>query len=389
MPIPFLDLKAQYRNIKDEIDEKIAEVVASQRFILGEEVEKLEEEIAAYSGARHGVGVSSGSDALIISLMALGIGEGDHVVTTPFTFFATAGAVARLRAVPIFCDIEPDGFNLDPVKLEELLKQKITGRDNGRIKAIIPVHLYGQLVDMDAINALAKLHNLFVVEDAAQAVGSEYAGVQGIKRACTLGDMGTLSFFPSKNLGAFGDGGMVLTDDTQLAEKLRVLRVHGSQNKYIYQVLGGNFRLDALQAAILRIKLNHLDDWHLGRQRVADGYRSRFQDSGLLDSGAVRLPVELYRDQGIKHYHTYHQYVLRVQDRDRLQIHLRDKGIPSAIYYPLGLHLQECFSYLGYKKGDFPQTEMACQEVLALPVYPELTETQQDQIVEGIRSFYS
>jgi dTDP-4-amino-4,6-dideoxygalactose transaminase len=389
MPIPFLDLKAQYRNIQDEIDEKIAEVVASQRFILGEEVEKLEEEIAAYSGARHGVGVSSGSDALIISLMALGIGEGDHVVTTPFTFFATAGAVARLRAVPIFCDIEPDGFNLDPVKLEELLKQKITGRDNGRIKAIIPVHLYGQLVDMDAINALAKLHDLFVVEDAAQAVGSEYAGVQGIKRACTLGDMGTLSFFPSKNLGAFGDGGMVLTDDTQLAEKLRVLRVHGSQNKYIYQMLGGNFRLDALQAAILRIKLNHLDDWHLGRQRVADGYRSRFQDSGLLDSGAVRLPVELYRDQGIKHYHTYHQYVLRVQDRDRLQIHLRDKGIPSAIYYPLGLHLQECFSYLGYKKGDFPQTEMACQEVLALPVYPELTETQQDQIVEGIRSFYS
>ncbi len=389
MTIPFLDLKAQYITIRKEIDEKIAEVVSSQRFILGDEVKQLEEEVAAYSGAAYGVGVSSGSDALIISLMALGIGEGDHVITTPFTFFATAGAVARLRAVPVFCDIEPEGYNLDPARLEELLSKKIAGRDSSRIKAILPVHLYGQLADMDAINTLADKHGLYVVEDAAQAIGSEYPGAKGTKRACTLGDLGTLSFFPSKNLGAFGDGGMVLTDDAKLAKKLRVLRVHGSQNKYIYQILGGNFRLDALQAAILRIKLKHLDGWHRGRQRVADGYRSRLGNSSLLDSGAVRLPTEFYRERGVPHYHTYHQYVLRVQDRDKLQLHLRDRGIPTAVYYPLGLHLQECFSYLGYKKGDFPQTENACQEVLALPVFPELTETQQDQIVEGIEAFYA
>jgi dTDP-4-amino-4,6-dideoxygalactose transaminase len=389
MQIPFLDLKAQYQTIQEEIERKILEVVHSQRFILGEEVGQLERELAAYSGAKYGVGVSSGSDALIISLMALGVGEGDYVVTTPFTFFATAGAVARLRAVPLFCDIEPDGFNLDPGKLEELLTRKIKGRDNSRITAIIPVHLYGQLCDMDAINSLADRYDLFVLEDAAQAVGSEYPGAQGVKRACTLGDAGTLSFFPSKNLGGFGDGGMVLTDDAELAEKLRILRVHGSKNKYIYQILGGNFRLDAIQAAILRIKLKHLDDWHSGRQRIADVYRKRFQNSGLLDRGAVRLPVELYRDQEVVHYHTYHQYVLRVQDRDKLQLHLRDSDVPTAIYYPLGLHLQECFSYLGYKQGDFPETEKACREVLALPVYPELTEAQQDHIVEAVKAFYS
>ncbi len=389
MQIPFLDLKAQYRTIQDEIDRKIGEVVVSQRFILGEEVEQLENELAAYSGAKHGVGVSSGSDALIISLMAVGVGEGDYVVTTPFTFFATAGAVARLRAVPLFCDIEPDGFNLDPKKLEELLARKITGRDNSRIKAIIPVHLYGQLCDMDTINALAERFDLFVLEDAAQAVGSEYPGAQGVRRACTLGNAGTLSFFPSKNLGGFGDGGMVLTDDTELAEKLRILRVHGSQSKYMYQTLGGNFRLDALQAAILRVKLKHLDDWHRGRQRIADGYRQRFEDNGLLATGAVQPPVEMYRERGVAHYHTYHQYVLRVRDRDKLQLHLRDSGVPTAVYYPLGLHLQECFSYLGYKLGDFPETEKACGEVLALPVFPELTEAQQDHIVEAVKAFYA
>jgi dTDP-4-amino-4,6-dideoxygalactose transaminase len=389
MQIPFLDLKAQYQTIQDEIDRKISEVVSSQRFILGEEVEQLENELAAYSGAGHAVGVSSGSDALIISLMAMGVGEGDYVVTTPFTFFATAGAVARLCAVPIFCDIEPDGFNLDPKKLEDLLTRKISDRDNSRIKVIIPVHLYGQLCDMDAINSLAERFNLLVLEDAAQAIGSEYPGTRGTKRACTLGDAGTLSFFPSKNLGGFGDGGMVLTDDSELAGKLRILRVHGSQNKYIYQTLGGNFRLDSLQAAILRVKLKHLDDWHRGRQRIADGYRQRFQASGLLDSGAVRIPAEMYRERGVEHYHTYHQYVLRVQDRDKLQLHLRDRGVPTAVYYPLGLHLQECFSYLGYKLGDFPETEKACTEVLALPVFPELTEEQQDYIAETVKAFYA
>ena len=389
MQIPFLDLKAQYQTIKEEIDQKILEVVGSQRFILGEEVKALEQEVAAYSGAQHAVGVSSGSDALIIALMALGVGEGDYVVTTPFTFFATAGAIARLRAIPLFCDIEPDSYNIDPQKLADLLNKKIKNRDMSRIKAIIPVHLYGQLADMDAINELAKHYGLAVIEDAAQAIGSEYPGSQGVSRACTLGDMGTLSFFPSKNLGAFGDGGMVLTDNSSLAEKLRVLRVHGSVNKYIYETLGGNFRLDALQAAILRIKLKHLDSWHLGRQKRADFYRARFQESGLLEKGEVQLPKELFRQSGVAHYHTYHQYVIRVKDREKLQPFLQEAKVPTAVYYPLGLHLQECFAYLGYRKGDFPETEKACLEVLALPVYPELFPEQQDHIVRTIQAFYA
>jgi dTDP-4-amino-4,6-dideoxygalactose transaminase len=387
--IQFLDLKAQYQTIKEEIDQKIQEVVGSQRFILGEEVKALEQEIAAYSGAQHAVGVSSGSDALIIALMALGVGEKDYVVTTPFTFFATAGAIARLRAIPLFCDIQPDSYNIDPQKLADLLSKKIGDRDISRIKAIIPVHLYGQMAEMDAIAELAKQYELAVIEDAAQAIGSEYPGSQGVSRACTMGDMGTLSFFPSKNLGAFGDGGMVLTDNSSLAEKLQVLRVHGSVNKYIYETLGGNFRLDALQAAVLRIKLKHLDAWHLGRQQRADFYRDRFQESDLLEKGKVQIPEELYRRSGVAHYHTYHQYVIRVKDREKLQTFLQEAGVPTAVYYPLGLHLQECFAYLGYRKGDFPETEKACLEVLALPVYPELHPEQQDHIVRSIQEFYS
>ncbi len=389
MAIQFLDLKAQYRTIKDDIDQKIRDVISSQRFILGEEVKALEQEIAAYSGARHAVGVSSGSDALIIALMALGVGEKDYVVTTPFTFFATAGAVARLHAIPLFCDIHPDSFNIDPQKLSDLLSKKIGNRDMSRIKAIIPVHLYGQMADMDAINELAQQYELVVIEDAAQAIGSEYPGSQGVSRACATGDMGTLSFFPSKNLGAFGDGGMVLTDSSSLAEKLRVLRVHGSVNKYIYETLGGNFRLDALQAAVLRVKLKHLDAWHLGRQQRADFYRDRFQESGLLEEGKVQIPKELYRKSGVTHYHTYHQYVIRVKDRVKLQPFLQEAGVPTAIYYPLGLHLQECFAYLGYRQGDFPETEEACLEVLALPIYPELLPEQQEHIVRSIQEFYT
>jgi dTDP-4-amino-4,6-dideoxygalactose transaminase len=389
MDIPFLDLKAQYRSIKAEIDVKLQQVVESQTFILGEEVAMLEQEIAAYIGTPYAVGVSSGSDALIISLMALGVSEGDFVVTTPFTFFATAGAIARLKAVPLFCDIDPQSYNLNPQRLEQLLSHKIGTRDISRIKGIIPVHLYGQVADMDAINDLARRYNLFTVEDAAQAIGSEYPGVNGTKRACTLGDMGILSFFPSKNLGGFGDGGMVLTDDRGRYEKLRLLRVHGSKNKYFYEILGGNFRLDAIQAAILRVKLRHLDVWHRARQQRADSYRKLFEASGLVESGAVRLPFELYREKEVRHYHTYHQYVIRVRERDKLQAYLKEKKIPSAIYYPLGLHLQECFAYLGYKRGDFPETEQAAQEVLALPIYPELSSPQQTTIVETIKDFYA
>jgi len=389
MDIPFLDLKAQYRSIKAEIDGKLKQVVESQRFILGEEVAMLEQEIADYGGTQYAVGVSSGSDALIISLMALGIGEGDFVVTTPFTFFATAGAIARLKAIPLFCDTDAQSYNIDPQRLELLLSSKIGTRDMSRIKAIIPVHLYGQVADMDAINDLARQYHLFTVEDAAQAIGSEYPSIEGTKRACALGDLGILSFFPSKNLGGFGDGGMVLTDDRGRYETLRLLRVHGSKNKYIYEILGGNFRLDAIQAAILRVKLKHLDGWHRARQQRADSYRDLFNASGVVESGAVRLPVELYRERGVRHYHTYHQYVIRVRDRVKLQAYLKERNIPSAIYYPLGLHLQECFAYLGYRRGDFPETEQAAQEVLALPIYPELTAPQQTSIVETIKDFYA
>jgi dTDP-4-amino-4,6-dideoxygalactose transaminase len=388
MNIPFLDLKAQYKSIQEEIDQKILEVVSSQKFVLGSEVEALEQEIAAYSRTAHAVGVSSGSDALIISLMANDLGEDDAVITTPFTFFATAGAIARIKARPIFCDIEEKSFNLDTEKLEEILDSRAKAQDVSSIKAIIPVHLYGQCVDMTPILALAKKYQLYVIEDAAQAIGSDYPAPEGIKKACSMGDVGILSFFPSKNLGGFGDGGMVLTNDDELAQKLKLLRVHGSKNKYFYEVLGGNFRLDALQAAVLRVKLKHLDDWQRKRREKARYYDKVFTESGLVEEAVVQTPEALYRDSGAEYFHTYHQYVIRAKDRDKLQEFLEDKGVSTAIYYPLPLHLQKCFSYLGYKEGDFPVAEKAAREVLALPIYPELTAEQQDYIASCLRGFY-
>lgn len=389
MDIPLLDLKAQYKGIGDEIEQKILEVVSSQRFVLGSEVEALEEEIADYSQARFAVGVSSGSDALIISLMALDIKEGDMVITTPFTFFATAGAIARVKARPLFCDIEEKSYNLDPEKLEELLKDRSAKEDISSIKAVIPVHLYGQCADMSPVLALSKQYELFVIEDAAQAIGSEYPSPDGIKRACSMGDAGTLSFFPSKNLGGFGDGGMVLTNDEKMAQKLRLLRVHGSRNKYFYDVIGGNFRLDALQAAVLRVKLKHLNDWQQKRRDRASHYNRIFTESELVEKGLVQIPEALYKDSGAEDFHTYHQYVIRVENRDRLQEFLNDKGVGTAIYYPLPLHLQKCFSGLGYTEGDFPVAEKAAREVLALPIYPELSAEQQDYIVLSITQFYT
>lgn len=388
MDIPLLDLEAQYKDIRGEIEQKILEVVSSQRFVLGSEVEALEEEIAAYSQTRFAVGVSSGSDALIVSLMALDIKEGDVVITTPFTFFATAGAIARVKARPLFCDIEEKSFNLDPEKLKKLLKDRSAKEDISSIKAVIPVHLYGQCADMSPILALSEQYKLFVIEDAAQAIGSEYPSPDGIKRACSMGDAGTLSFFPSKNLGGFGDGGMVLTNDEKLAQKLRLLRVHGSRNKYFYDVIGGNFRLDALQAAVLRVKLKHLNDWQQRRRDRASHYNRIFTKSGLVEKGLVQIPEALYRDSGAEDFHTYHQYVVRVKDRDRLREFLNDKGVGTAIYYPLPLHLQKCFSGLGYTEGNFPVAEKAAREVLALPVYPELKAEQQDYIVLSITQFY-
>ncbi len=389
MNIPILDLKAQYATIKDEVNQKVLGVMASQSFILGAEVAALENEIAAYSASKFAVGVSSGSDALIISLMALGIGAGDAVITTPFTFFATAGAIARLGAKTVFCDIDSASYNIDPESFEEVFLTLSKKRRGARVKAVIPVHLYGQCADMDPVLKVAKRHGLRVVEDAAQAVGSEYPSRKGIRRAGTMGITGILSFYPSKNLGGYGDGGMVLTDQARLAEKLRVLRVHGEVAKYHSKWLGGNFRLDAIQAAVLRVKLRHLDDWQEKRRERADDYSRKFAESGLESSGLVKTPVAVYRDSGVRNYHTYHQYVIRAKDRNRLQAYLKKKGVGTSIFYPLCLHQQACFADLGYKKGAFPVSERATREVLALPIYPELSTEQQDYIVEAIQEFYS
>lgn len=389
MKFPQLDLKAQYKTIQKEIEEKITEVIRSQMLILGSEVAALEEELAEYVGTQSGVGVSSGSDALIISLMALGLKPGDEVITTPFTFFATGGAITRLCAKPRFCDIDPVTYNLDPTMLESLLAEEIGQRGNDRIKGIIPVHLYGQCADMAPIVELAESYDLFVLEDAAQAVGSEYTMGDMVKRSCAMGQAGILSFYPAKNLGAFGDAGMVLTNDEELAHKLKLLRVHGSSNKYYYDEVGGNFRMDAIQGAVLRIKLRHLDEWHRERQERAACYNRLFDESGLTGEGLVQTPETVYKDLGLKHYHTFHQYVIRVRSRDELQEYLREQGVPSAIFYPLPLHLQQCFSPLGYKKGDFPVSEKAALEVLALPIYPELSPEQQGVVVKTISDFYS
>lgn len=389
MDIPLLDLKAQYLAIKEEIDRKISEVVSSQQFILGAEVERFEKELAAYSQTDFAVGVSSGSDGLMVSLMALEIGEGDEVITTPFTFFATAGSIARLKAKPIFCDIDEISYNVSVEKLEELLENRYSKSGNSNLKALIPIHLYGQCADMAPILSLAKKFDFFVIEDAAQAVGAEYPMADGAKRAGSLGDLGILSFFPSKNLSGFGDGGMILTNDEKLASKIRLLRVHGGRDKYFYEILGGNFRLDALQAAILRVKLKYLDGWQQKRRERASYYDQLFEKSGLIEEDLVQVPEALYKESGIPNYHNYHQYVIRAKERDGLQEFMREKGIATAIYYPLPLHLQKCFSYLGYKEGDFPVSEKASREVLALPVYPELSSEQQDYIVSTISQFYT
>jgi dTDP-4-amino-4,6-dideoxygalactose transaminase len=389
MSIPILDLKAQYESIKDEINLKVLDVLASQNFVLGAEVEALEGELAAYSGVRHAVGVSSGSDALIIALMALGIGAGDSVITTPFTFFATAGAIARLGARPVFCDIEAETYNIDPGGLEAVIQKEKRARRRTRVKAILPVHLYGQCADMASLLRTAKDYGLPVIEDAAQAIGSECPLPKGVRRAGSMGTMGTLSFYPSKNLGGCGDGGMVLTDSRKLADKLRILRVHGGVRKYRYRHLGGNFRLDALQAAILRVKLLHLEEWQ-GRRRARAAYYDRqIAEAGLTSAGLVKTPAAVYAGGAAENFHTYHQYVIRAKSRNRLQVFLKEKGVGTSIFYPLSLHKQQCFAYLGYKRGDFPVSEKAEGEVLALPMFPELTAEQQDYIVSYLKEFYS
>ena len=377
MGVPLLDLKAQHEPLHKEVMAAIEQTFRSQAFILGPEVSKLEERVASYCHTSHGIGVSSGTDALLIALMAIGVGPGDEVITTPYSFFATAGAVARLGAKPVLVDIDPKTYNIDPAKIGNGI--------TSHTKAIIPVHLYGQCADMGPILDLAQRHNLKVIEDAAQAIGSEY---RDGRRAGSMGTVGCLSFFPSKNLGCLGDGGMVVTNDNDLAERIKVLRVHGGKPKYYHKMIGGNFRLDTIQAAVLNVKLNYLDEWTSRRQGNAQRYETLFQQSGLVQKGNTRLPDPVYRGSGARHYHIYNQFVLRVDKRDELMAYLKEKGIGAEIYYPVPFHLQECFRYLGHKEGDFPESERAAKETMAIPIYPELTAPQQAEVVGTIQRFY-
>ena len=377
MQVPLLDLKAQYQTIKDECIKVTQEIYESQYFILGPHVEQLEKEIAAYCSTKYAVGVSSGTDALLLSLMAAQIGHGDRVITTPYTFFAAAGSISRLGALPVFVDIEPDTYNISADKIKAAVL-RMSDQERKTLKAIIPVHLYGQCADMDVIKNIADDNHLVVIEDAAQAIGSEYKGV----RVGSLGDFGCFSFFPSKNLGGFGDGGIVTTKSKDLYEKLKILRVHGGHPKYYHQKIGGNFRLDALQAAIVSIKLTHLDGWTAARQENAKQYKSLFKEAGL--SAVVKCPVEK------ETRHIYNQFIIAVEKkRDELKQHLIDNGVGCEIYYPVPLHLQECFADLGYSPGDFPVSEYAAEHTLALPVYPELTDEQIEYVVEQIKIFYA
>jgi dTDP-4-amino-4,6-dideoxygalactose transaminase len=384
--VPLLDLKAQFSQIRAEVMPLIDQVCASQQFILGEHVRGLEEELARYCGSKFGIGVSSGTDALLLALMALDIGHGDEVLTSPFTFFATAGAIARTGARPVFCDIEPATFNISSSALQSFIDRNcdasegglINRATGGRIKAIMPVHLYGQSADMTPLMAIARRHGLKVIEDAAQAIGTEYA--QGA-RVGSIGDVGCFSFFPSKNLGAFGDAGLCTTNDPELAEKMRVLRVHGGKPKYYHALIGGNFRIDELQAAVLRVKLKYLDGWTEARQRNAAFYDRAFAAAGL--GANVITPPALAGQR-----HIFNQYIVRVRDRDALKKFLTERSIGTEIYYPVPLHVQECFAYLGYGAGDFPESERAAAETLALPIYPELSEDQLSHVVASVAEFF-
>jgi dTDP-4-amino-4,6-dideoxygalactose transaminase len=378
--VPLLDLKPQYQTLKPELDAALAKVAESQYFILGPEVESFERAIASYCGVEHAIGVSSGTDALIVAMMAMGIGEGDEVITTPYTFFGTIGSIVRLGAKPVFVDIEPGSFNIDASRIEAAITE--------RTRVIAPVHLFGQMAEMDTIRALAREHDLLIIEDTAQAIGASQQG----KTACSIGHMGCLSFFPTKNLGGFGDGGMVVTNDEDYANIARQLRNHGMEPKYFHSRVGGNFRLDALQAAVLNVKLPHLDTWHEGRRQNATLYRRLFAEAGLdrsiddllsgtLNGGYV-LPNECPGNQ-----HIYNQFVIYAEHRDALMAHLKTHQVGCEIYYPLSLHQQECFRMLGYSKGDFPHSERAAANSLALPIYPDLSPELIHRVVEVISEF--
>ncbi len=385
MKVPLLDLKAQYKTIKEDIDKALISVAESQGCILGPEVEKLESDLAKYTDCKYAVGVSSGTDALLVALMAIGIKPGDEVIIPTYSFFATAGVVSRLNAKPVFIDSDPVSFNIDPSKLKTLI--------NKNTKAIVPVHLYGQCADMDPIIEIANEHGIIVIEDAAQAIGSQY---KDGRKAGSIGHIGCFSFYPSKNLGCFGDGGLVTTNDESLYETLKIMRVHGGKPKYYHKVIGGNFRLDAIQAAVLNVKFPHLDSWTAKRQENAELYTKFFKENGLAekegkieydDKNRVLLPEPVYKKDNLKYYHIYNQYVIRVQNRDELRKNLTENEIGTEIYYPVPFHLQECFANLGYKKGDFPVSEWCAADSIALPIYPELTYEQIEFTVKTISNF--
>ena len=388
--VPLLDLKAQNGPLKEKILKAIEEVFDSNQFILGPWVERFEKEAAGYIGAKHAIGVSSGTDALLVSLMALSVGPGDAVITTAFSFFATAGVVVRAGARPYFADIEEETYNLDPASAAAAVEK--ARADGFEVKAIIPVHLYGQCARMQEIMEVAGRYGLKVIEDAAQALGAQCPVDGAVKNAGTIGDLGCFSFFPSKNLGCLGDGGLVTSGDDALAERVRLLRTHGARPKYYHALVGGNFRLDALQAAVLLEKLPYLNAWHEGRRANARRYRELFARTGLIEKGLVELPGEAY--PGVKYGHIYNQFVLRVKNnklknRDGLREYLNRKRIGNEVYYPVPFHLQQCFAHLGYRLGDFPRAERAAEELIAIPVYPELTREQQEYVVKSIEEYFA
>lgn len=391
MAVPLLDLRLQYAQVKDDVVRRLDALLESQQFILGPPVAELEEAVRTYTGCGHAVGASSGTDALLAILMAMDIGRGDAVITTPYTFFATAGCIHRVGSEPVFVDIDADTYNMHPARLEECLRKKCRSGPDGRlvtaagnrVRAIVPVHLFGCVCDMDRIGALAAEFDLPVIEDAAQAIGADYPSRGGkAQRAGAIGEASYFSFFPSKNLGAFGDGGMATCRNARLAAQIRLMRNHGMGEQYHHERVGGNFRLDAMQAAILLAKLPHLDAWHEARRRNAALYREEFERFGVAER--IALPAEPYAASGLKNHHIYHQYVVRVPERDRVRAALASSGIGCAVYYPVPLHLQECFAPLGHRKGDFPESEKASLETLALPIFPELTPDQIREVAGAL-----
>jgi len=394
MRVRLLDLSEQYRALSEEIRAATDQVLSSQRFILGPKLAEFEKAAAEYCGAPHAIGVSSGTDALLAVLMALEIGLGDAVITTVYSFFATGGCISRVGATPVFIDIEPDTYNISATALRRYFEKqchvvegKLVTHDRQRLVALVPAHLFGVCCDMNEMLAIAREHNLILIEDAAQAIGAEFPLQSGPAKAGTIGYIGCFSFYPSKNLGAAGDAGLVVCRNEQFAERLRQCRHHGMGAQYRHEFIGGNFRMDEIQAAILKVKLPHLDAWSAARREAAAFYTKEFQAVGL--DKKIVLPIEPYAEAGLKNHHIYHQYVIRTARRDDLRQHLADREVDTAIYYPLALHEQPCFEYLGYKAGDFPEAERAARENLGLPIYPEISREAQHYVVNCIAEFFS